>query len=239
MIELREQMIEEGEEPSFAQRHTGLIAVVIILGIGTGIFFAARTISSSAPAAARGTVVTIVPHITATPTPSVTPQPTPEQSATPDQVHAVPTVIPFSTPSATKPADAPKRPGDLKTTINSPNGNQISGLTNGPDGNGSIGSDDTGNGGTLFGQYFSAVQNSIAAALRNNPRTRRESMNVIVRIWPDATGRITKALVSGGADASLDATVQNDILTGLQLAEPPPADLHLPIVLRLTAQRPH
>ena len=36
---------------------------------------------------------------------------------------------------------------------------------------------------------------------------------------------------------ALDDAIKNGVLTGLQLQEPPPAGMKLPIVLRLTAQR--
>ena len=65
-------------------------------------------------------------------------------------------------------------------------------------------------------------------------------MNIVVRIWPDSTGRVVKAHIAGSTgDLALDKALQNDILTGLQLADPPPADMPLPIVMRLSAQRPH
>jgi hypothetical protein len=81
------------------------------------------------------------------------------------------------------------------------------------------------------------VQTRIGDALRSNPATRRASMSVTVRIWPDSSGRIIKARISGG-DPTLDATLQNDILTGLQLPDPPPSYMPLPIVMRVSAQRP-
>jgi len=60
-----------------------------------------------------------------------------------------------------------------------------------------------------------------------------------VRIWPDNTGRITRAtLASSTGDAALDAALRDDVLSGLQLSEPPPADMPLPIVMQLTAKKP-
>jgi hypothetical protein len=37
----------------------------------------------------------------------------------------------------------------------------------------------------------------------------------------------------------VDAAIKEEVLTGLQLEEPPPADMPLPIVIRLTARRPN
>ncbi|MHA3774147.1 TonB C-terminal domain-containing protein [Verrucomicrobiota bacterium sgz303538] len=91
-----------------------------------------------------------------------------------------------------------------------------------------------------FGWYASQVQSSITEALRNNRRTRNASLRIDVRIWPDATGRINRAqLASSTGDPALDAAIQNEVLTGLRLPEPPPKDMPLPIVMRLNARRPN
>ena len=81
---------------------------------------------------------------------------------------------------------------------------------------------------------------AIADALPDNPRTRKASMSIIVRIWPDSTGRITKVRVWPARPAirrSMPPS-QNDVFTGLQLSDPPPADMPLPIVMRVSARRP-
>jgi hypothetical protein len=36
----------------------------------------------------------------------------------------------------------------------------------------------------------------------------------------------------------MESAIKNEVMAGLQLREPPPKDMPLPIVLRLTAQRP-
>jgi len=64
-------------------------------------------------------------------------------------------------------------------------------------------------------------------------------MDLKIRVWADSTGRITKAHLTGSTgDPALDATLQNDILTGMQLDNPPPADMPMPIVMRVSARRP-
>ena len=88
--------------------------------------------------------------------------------------------------------------------------------------------------------YAGQVQGRIQESLRNNRRTRNANLRVDVRIWPDATGRVTRAaLVSSSGDAAVDAAIKNEILTGLQLHEPPPQGMPMPIVLRVTARRPN
>ena len=133
-----------------------------------------------------------------------------------------------------KPPDAP---APLGTSITGPGGGPDMGLGTGLGGGGGYGSGGGGRNGSKYGWYATQVQNRIADAMRTNPRTRKASMNVVVRIWPDSTGRVTKARVSSSGDPALDAALQNDILTNLQLAEPPPSDMPLPIVMRVSARR--
>jgi hypothetical protein len=45
-------------------------------------------------------------------------------------------------------------------------------------------------------------------------------------------------LVSSTGDAELDAIIRNDVLGSLTLREPPPKDMPMPIVTRVTAQSP-
>ncbi|MFZ3375433.1 MAG: energy transducer TonB, partial [Chthoniobacterales bacterium] len=73
-----------------------------------------------------------------------------------------------------------------------------------------------------------------------NRKTRSASLNVNVRVWPDATGRINRAQLAGSTgDSTLDSALRDEVLTGLQLQEPPPEGMPAPITLRLTARRPH
>jgi len=39
-------------------------------------------------------------------------------------------------------------------------------------------------------------------------------------------------------DAALDRTIIDEVLTGLQIPQPPPDDMKMPIVMRVTARRP-
>ena len=60
-----------------------------------------------------------------------------------------------------------------------------------------------------------------------------------MRVWTDETGRISRVELAGSTgDASLDAALENQVLPGLQLSEGPPEGMPMPILLRLTAQRP-
>ena len=88
--------------------------------------------------------------------------------------------------------------------------------------------------------YATTAQTRIMDELRRNPKTRKAALRVDVRIWPDSTGRIARAnLASSTGDASLDAAIRDEVLSGLQLPQPPPEGMPTPIVMRVTARRPN
>ena len=96
-----------------------------------------------------------------------------------------------------------------------------------------------GGGGSRWGWYASIVQSQIETALRSNPKTRNAIMQVQIRLWADSTGRVSKIqLVSSTGDAELDAVIRNDLFSGMTLREPPPKDMPMPVVTRVTARRP-
>jgi hypothetical protein len=45
-------------------------------------------------------------------------------------------------------------------------------------------------------------------------------------------------LVSSTGNAELDAVIRDQVLGGLTLREPPPRDMPMPIITRVTAQKP-
>ena len=94
---------------------------------------------------------------------------------------------------------------------------------------------------TKWGWYAGQVQTRIGESLRKNPRTRKADTRLEVRIWVDpATGRVTRAkLGSSTGDAAMDAAIRDEVLTGLQLDQPPPEGMPMPIVMRVTARRPN
>jgi outer membrane biosynthesis protein TonB len=96
-----------------------------------------------------------------------------------------------------------------------------------------------GGGGSRWGWYASIVQAQIEAALRANPRTRNAVLQVQIRLWADGTGHVNRVqLASSTGDAELDAIIRNEVLGSLTLREPPPKDMPMPMVTRVTARRP-
>jgi hypothetical protein len=102
-----------------------------------------------------------------------------------------------------------------------------------PSGNGLL----KGGGGTRFASYAAQVQSGIKEALLQNNKTRTASLSgVVIRIWVDNTARVTRAqLVGTTGSPSLDSAITDQVLTGIQLKDPPPADMPMPIVLRVTS----
>lgn len=141
-------------------------------------------------------------------------------------------------PEEPKPADDP--PSDIVSNIKGDGPPDNFGATaSGRGGSGTgKGLGGSGGGGSRWGWYAAKMQTSIGDALRRNPKTRDAVLSQKVRVWPDATGRIRRAkLATGTGDPALDAAV-TEALTGVQLPEPPPADMPSPILLRLAARRP-
>ena len=138
--------------------------------------------------------------------------------------------------------EAPKDPGPIGTNNKGDGPGDQFGLGNGGGGGGFLGGSGGhgGGSGSRFGWYAGQVQSTISKALEENPKTRKAKVAIKVRIWPDSTGRITRAsLASSTGDPALDDAIKNQVLTGLTLQEPPPKDMPLPIVMRITARRPN
>ncbi len=106
------------------------------------------------------------------------------------------------------------------------------------------GSNGTGTGGGRSGgkydYYFSQIKKQVKEALASNAKTSKASIDITVRIWTNATGEIVRAALSRSTgDASLDAAIKNDVLTGMQLKDATPKDLKMPIILTLKILRPN
>jgi protein TonB len=96
-----------------------------------------------------------------------------------------------------------------------------------------------GGGGSRWGWYASMVQAQIESALRANEKTRNAVMQVEIRLWADSAGRVSRIqLVSSTGDTALDAAIRNEVFGSLVLREPPPKDMPMPMVTRVTARRP-
>ena len=228
-------LVHEGENDSFAGRHRMKLFIACILVLGIGVYFMPKPKGSGPARKVEKMVVVQLPP----PPPPKLPPPPPPKVPPPEKMEKQAPVEEKPKEAAPKKADNP--PSTLATGIKGDGpGMGLASSGNGLGGGNFIGGPKGGDGGGKWDRYAGQVQSKIAEALRNNPKTKSASIaRLEVRIWPDSTGRVTRAqLANSTGDASVDSAIQNQILNGLQLAEPPPAGLKLPIVLRLSASRP-
>jgi outer membrane biosynthesis protein TonB len=97
-----------------------------------------------------------------------------------------------------------------------------------------------GGGGSRWGAYAAMVQKEMTAALEANPKTRKAVVQgVKIRLWADSSGHVTKVqLENSTGDGELDNAIRNEVFAGLTLREPPPKDMPMPMVTRVTERRP-
>jgi TonB family protein len=218
---------DETNEPqqSFLRRYR--VGIIVISLLIVGVICLARMAANGGSSRHESiTLVSLAPP-PPPPPPQFTPPPPPPQQ---EEQRMEQPMIKEDQPKAEPPKDEPP----LGTNIKGDGPGDSFGLGSNP-GNGRIGS---GGNGSKWGWYASQVSSRIQAALQQNRKTRSASMNIRVRVWPDPTGRITRAQIAGSTgDPALDSAV-DEALTGLQLQEAPPAGMPAPIVLQVAARRP-
>jgi outer membrane biosynthesis protein TonB len=216
---------DEPEQPpqSFLRRYRVAISVTGVLLAGIVVLAKVALNSGGSPKRDSITLVSLAPP----PPPAMPPPPPPPQQQ--DQRMEQQMI------KEDQPKEAPPEVEPLGTGIKGDGPNNF-GLSD-KSGNGRFGGQ--GGRGTKWAWYANQVQSRIQQALQQNRKTRSASLSVNVRVWPDAAGRINRAqLASTTGDPSLDAAIRDEVLTGLQLDQPPPTDMPAPITLRLSARRP-
>lgn len=205
-----------------------LAPALVIIGLIAGGAVLITKISSGGANVSRRDAITIVslpPPPPPPPPPANTPPPPEEAQQRTEQP-----MIKEEQPQPAPPKDEPPLGTGIKG--DGPDGFGLGGGA----GNGRIGG--TTSGGSKWGWYASQVQGQVAEAMQRNRKTRSATLNVIVKVWPDSTGRVERArMASSTGDPSLDNAVRDEVLNGLQL-QPPPPGMPLPITLRLLARRP-
>lgn len=226
---------EEDEDERGFFRKFGPLLVIGVLVAGAVAYFAFGKGESKPARPQRSiTMVTLPPP---PPPPAPTPPPaTPEPIAQDEEVPPEDDMVlqdPVAEAAPVNEAE-PESPPDepMGTSIQGdgpPDGFGLSGSGNGMRIGGGGGTGRGGGGGSVWGNYAAGVQSAIAQALRTDKRTRATSMSTEVRVWVDSSGRITRA--SGGGEAAA-------VLQGVRLSGPPPGDMPMPIVMRISAKRP-
>ena len=217
---------------SFFKRNRILIGVAVVLALLVGVVAILVNMYGKVPPSRKPQEIVIhlqpPPPLPPLPPPPPPPPPPPEQKF-------------VEQPKDLKPLEKPK--DELKNPDKPPGppGPAASGPPSdfglggpGGDGNGVGGR----GGGSQWGWYAGEVQSRIENALRKNDKTKDAKLRVKVRIWSDPVGRITRAELSGSSgDSGIDNAIKNEVLVGLQLQEPPPQGMPMPIVLRITELR--
>jgi outer membrane biosynthesis protein TonB len=222
---------EPAEERSFFKRFGPVLGLGAV-GLVVAVIFLGKSLAKANSAPSKMPEVTMV-KILATPPPPPPPPPAQPKLVEEKMVEQMPVDANEAKPEESAPAPA----ADLGTSITGPGGADGFGLGSNR-GTGALGGSATRGSGSKWGWYAAQVQSTISDALRKNVRTREASFRLEVRVWPDLTGRITRAQLAGSTgDAALDAAIKGDVLANLQLKEAPPQGMPLPIVLRLTARR--
>lgn len=233
------------EEPESFLKRRGLTVAVGVGSIGAialvAFLFASGDKAPPPRVAPELTIVNIIPP---PPPPPPPPQETPpppepepemieqpkveEPDTKPDKVVDEPDQVDSSDEPPPGPlgldAAAADGPGDLFNLAGRPGGR---GLGEGG-----------GRAGTRWGWYASIVTQQVEIALRANPKTRHLVGQVQVRLWADGSGRVSRVqIVNGSGNAEIDAMISGQVLGGIMLREPPPADMPMPIVTRITGRK--
>jgi protein TonB len=233
----------EEDEQSFFQKHRVVIGCGLLVVLAIAVWFGQRIFDqNSRPRREQNFIMVNVPP----PPPLPPPPPPPSQAPSPpteSDDNKMIEQVPVDQMEA-KPDETAKPPASdsaaLGTSIQGNGSSDGFGLGAG-NGFGSVG----GTGKTIghgtnsrWGWYAGQVQSAISQALLSNNHTRTADFRIVVRIWSDRTGQITRAHIAGSTgNAALDNAITNEILGGLILQEPPPDGMPMPIVLRLTARQ--
>jgi periplasmic protein TonB len=155
----------------------------------------------------------------------------------------------FAPPDAAKPAPGPAGGGRLSLAAEGEGAGDQFNLVGNPGGRGLLSGGGLGDGsgdglgeggggaGARFGWYYAKVAVEIEDAFRRLKNLSTAATRVELRVWIDETGRIGQVrLIHTTGDAQLDQAIQS--IVGLKLRDPPPIDLPMPMIARLTARRP-
>jgi outer membrane biosynthesis protein TonB len=238
-LKSREGLAEGSERNSLAMYGAGLAVVGAMFG---GVWFMLGA-GDDTPPPKQLRELTVV-NIVLPPPPPPPPPPMIEQQKVIDQPKMVEQEMPEDKP-VEKPVDEPVKdaknqepPGPLALDAKATGPGDLFNLGSKVGGS-PYGGRGGGGGGSRWGWYASIVQVQIEAALRANEKTKNAVMQLQVRLWADGSGRISRVeLASSTGNAELDATIRTEVLGRLTLREPPPNDMPMPMVTRVTARRP-
>jgi periplasmic protein TonB len=216
-------------------RYGAALAVIVLLFGGVGYFLIGHDDMPPPRQVRELTIVNVVPPPPPPPPPKMPEQKMIEQPKMAEQEFKEDKPLEKPKDEPVKDAKNNEPPGPLSLDAKAVGPGDLFNLGGKPGGNPYGG----GGGGSRWGWYASIVQSQIEAALRANSRTRNAVMQVRIRLWADGSGHVNRVqLVSSTGDAELDAVLRDDVLGSLMLREPPPKDMPMPMITRVTARRP-
>ncbi len=132
------------------------------------------------------------------------------------------------------PAPAETRQEPVSTNIKGPGGI----LPLGPGGKGGNAQIQRQSPTAAWSPYARAAASGIAESMRRHGKLKNASMDVVVRLWIDATGRVTRVVADSTGDPVLDTALREDVLKDRQLSGPPPQGMRMPVSLKVSARHP-
>ena len=136
-----------------------------------------------------------------------------------------------------KPTEAPKAPDlNKQITINGPAQPGADSFNIGAgDGSGMVGNGGSGVGGSSYEQYLGYA---LQEAIQHDDRTRRLVFDLRVNLWLSAAGAVTRVeLVNSTGVAATDQAI-TEVLRGVHIDTPPPANLTMPVRIAMRGTRP-
>ena len=215
-------------QPNKSRLIIGVMLALVVAGGAVSLFKASGGKSHNSMLKKNDVVTITLPPPPPPPLPPPPPPPPPKEQEMVQQQ-------PVDTIPEDNPTPAQEDPG-LSTNIVGGNGPDL-GLRAGS-GNGNRNRIGSGRRSGKWDHYAVSVQKTIAETLRHNSGVRHATFSLQVRVWADPTGRITRAALAGSSgDPAVDNAIKNNALAGLQLPEPPPADMPMPITMRISARK--
>ncbi len=222
----------------FLRRHRIKLTVAALAAVGVFLLVAYGPKGSSGPALApapKVVSITLPPPPPPPPPPPKPREPRPEtpQDQTEQMIAQEPVAESEPQPSADSASDAP-----LGTGVTGDGPADGFGLGTKSGGGGLFGGGPrTGGSGSRWGWYASQVQSSVQSALGAHPKTRSLALDTRVRIWLSSDGAIERVELPRSVSEAERAAL-SEALVGVKLRQAAPADMPMPVVMRVNLRRP-
>jgi protein TonB len=218
----------DDDEEGAARRwlpYAGIGAIVV--GFGIGVYAIVASLGGTAPPPQpKVQQISIVQ-----PPPPPPPPPEMEEPPPPEPEQEVDVPEPEPEPVAQDESNEPPPGEDLGLDAEGVAGSDGFGLRAKKGGRGLIG------GGDANRWYAGVVQTDLQRMLSEIDELRRGRYTVVVRIWVDEDGRLTKTEVVGSSgDTERDRAIERALEGGARFSQSPPEDMPQPIKLRISSR---